>query len=415
MGTSYRAFISYSHNDAAWARWLHARLETYRLPGDLAGLSPAGGGRGRLGPIFRDREELPAAEDLSAAVRAALAASDALIVLCSPDARASAWVRREIELFREFGPDRPILAAVVRGEPADAIPEPLLDGREPLAADLRKRGDGRRLGFLKIVAGIAGVPLDALVQRDGQRKLRRVMAVTLASAAAAVAMAVMSVIAIQARNEAERQRSAAEGLVEYMHTDLRGALRGVGRLDLMAAVNARAMAYYEDQGDPADLAAESLERRARILHAMVEDETTRVNGDLDLAASTAAAAHRTTALLLKAEPDNADRLFAHAQSQYWVGRVFEIGRTLPGGLPGQQVRRGRLFPAVTTGTGAAWPARAAGLPGPYCPRTGANLRRRRTERPARSGVQARGWRANQGDCTCGPGSPDRYGGRAAAA
>ena len=44
MATTYRAFISYSHADASVARWLHARLETYRLPGGLARLA---GGRNR--------------------------------------------------------------------------------------------------------------------------------------------------------------------------------------------------------------------------------------------------------------------------------------------------------------------------------------------------------------------------------
>ena len=28
----YRAFISYSHSDEKWARWLHRGLETYRMP-----------------------------------------------------------------------------------------------------------------------------------------------------------------------------------------------------------------------------------------------------------------------------------------------------------------------------------------------------------------------------------------------
>lgn len=71
---------------------------------------------------------------------------------------------KEIELFRALHPDRPILAAIVRGELAEAFPAPFMDGAEPLAADLRREGDGWRLGFLKIIAGIAEVPLDALGQ-----------------------------------------------------------------------------------------------------------------------------------------------------------------------------------------------------------------------------------------------------------
>ena len=33
----YKAFISYSHADEAWARWLHRALEGYRVPRRLIG------------------------------------------------------------------------------------------------------------------------------------------------------------------------------------------------------------------------------------------------------------------------------------------------------------------------------------------------------------------------------------------
>jgi hypothetical protein len=33
----YRAFLSYSHRDKAWGKWLHAALEGYRIDKDLAG------------------------------------------------------------------------------------------------------------------------------------------------------------------------------------------------------------------------------------------------------------------------------------------------------------------------------------------------------------------------------------------
>ena len=209
-----------------------------------------------------------------------------------------------------------------------AIPS---DGVEPLAADLRKQGDGWRLGFLKIVAGIADVPLDALVQRDAARRLRRVMAVTGGALVALLAMIGMTIFALQSRNEAQRQQAEAEGLVEYMLTDLRSELKGVGRLDVMTDVNQRAMDYYEDQGDLSDMPAESLERRARILHAMGEDNETR--GDLDQALAKFAEAHRVTAALLARDPENADRIFGHAQSEYWVGRVHELRGQWQSALP----------------------------------------------------------------------------------
>ena len=33
----YRAFISYSHSDERWARWLHKAFETYSVPKRLIG------------------------------------------------------------------------------------------------------------------------------------------------------------------------------------------------------------------------------------------------------------------------------------------------------------------------------------------------------------------------------------------
>ncbi|RDC58952.1 Non-specific serine/threonine protein kinase [Alteripontixanthobacter maritimus] len=331
----YAAFLSYSHADSAAARRLHTRLETYRLPTALRASTGASGGQrgrgtqdGRVGPVFCDRNDFPAAQDLSDAVKAALAQSQVLIVLCSPDAAASPWVTREIELFRELHPDRPILAAILRGEPADAFPGPLTqNGNEPLAADLRPvkaGGDGPRLGFLKVVAGVAGVSLDALVQRDAARKLRRVIAVTLVLALALLAMAVMSVIAIQSRNEAQRQRQEAEELVEFMLTDLRADLERVGRIEFMDNVNARAMAYYNEQGDLSDLPPDSLERRARILHLIGVDAQKADESDRALGLWTQA--YRATEELLARDPGNTARLFAHSQSAYYLGYVHYLAK-----------------------------------------------------------------------------------------
>lgn len=314
----FAAFISYSHADADPAAKLQRKLERYRLPKQVA--HARAGNVAQIGQIFRDREDLAAAPSLSDAIRDALSRADALVVLCSPDAKASQWVSEEIRLFRSLHPDRPVLAALVRGEPAEAFPDILTDGGlEPLAADLRKEGDGPSLGFLKIVAGIAGVPLDSLVQRDAQRRLRRVTWITLGALAAMLIMGVMTFFAISARNEAARQRESAEELVEYMLTDLRDELKGVGRLDVMDDVNQRAMGHYARQGDLGSLPADSLERRARILHAMGEDDGR--SGKLSAALAKFREAHRATEALLRKEPENPDRIFAHAQSEYWVGQA----------------------------------------------------------------------------------------------
>lgn len=323
----FKAFVSYSHADKVAAQKLHRKLEAYRLPAHLRAVTNDASGAnansdGRIGVIFRDREDLPAAEDLSESVKAALSASEALVVLCSPDAQKSPWVAREIELFRELHPDRPVLAAILRGEPDDAFPEPLKQGREPLAADLRKEGDGLRLGFLKVVAGIAGVPLDALINRDAQRRLRRVTAITVAAVAAMVVMALMTTFALQSRNEAQRQREGAEDVIEFMMTELRTDLRGVGRLDVMEAVNQRAIKFYEDQGGTAELPVDSALRWARILHALGEDKTITAEGeavDFDAAGEFFGQANQVTDQLLASDPSDPDRVYTHAQSQFWLG------------------------------------------------------------------------------------------------
>ncbi|HEV7660680.1 MAG TPA: toll/interleukin-1 receptor domain-containing protein [Allosphingosinicella sp.] len=322
----YTAFLSYSHKDAAAAGRVHRRLETYRMPRRLVGVETARGPvPARLAPIFRDREELPAATDLSTTVRAALAQSGALIVLCSPAAAESLWVAEEIETFRKLHPNRPILAAVLDGDPPDCFPLVLRafgrDGtwHEPLATDLRRHRDGPRLGLLKLVAGITGIGLDALVQRDANRRVRRVMAVTAAAVIAMLAMAALALVAINARREAELQRAKAEGLVEFMLTELRTRLRGVGNLDVMEAVNRQALAYYGTQSELGRLSAESLDRRARILHATGEDDLNRDRFAQALAAFREA--HRVTAEQLERAPADPERIFAHAQSEFWIGRA----------------------------------------------------------------------------------------------
>lgn len=325
----YVAFISYSHKDSAIGRWLHRKLEGYRLPRRLAGTQGEDGEvPARLTPIFRDREELPAAGDLGERVAAALALSRNLIVICSPHSAASPWVAKEIATFRELHPDRPIFTAIVEGEPDRCFPPGLrVAGAEPLAADLRKEGDGPRLGLLKLVAGLTGVGLDALVQRDAHRRVRRVTYVTAAAVAAMLMMALLTAFALKARAEAERQRQQAEGLVEFMLTDLRTKVKGVGSLEVLEAVNRRAFAYYSDGVTLSSLPDESLERRARILHAMGEDYEKR--GDLETALSRFREAHTSTAATLSRHPSDAAAIFAHGQSEYWIGHVHELRRRWP--------------------------------------------------------------------------------------
>ena len=193
----YRAFISYSHADEKWAGWLHSALETYRVPKGLVGQQTAFGSvPARISPVFRDREELASATDLGDVLTQALRDSACQIVICSPAAARSRWVNEEILTFKRLGRADRVFCVIVGGEPnavdarEEAFPEALKfklldDGSlstepaEPIAADARPGKDGKYNARLKIIAGMLGVGLDALKQREQHRRQRRLAAVSM--------------------------------------------------------------------------------------------------------------------------------------------------------------------------------------------------------------------------------------------
>lgn len=333
----YRAFLSYSHADAAWARWLLRRLETYRVPSRLVGTQGANGAIGaRLGTFFRDREELPTAGDLGATIRGALTDSETLIVICSPAAAQSRWVNAEVEAFQASGRGDRVLCFVVGGIPGSADPaqqcfppalvQPNADGtlREPLAADARREGDGRERAFLKLVAGLLGVGYDALVQREAQRRQRRWAAVAAASLAGMAIALGLAAAAWVARNDAQRRQAQAEDILGFMLGDLRGKLTTVGRLDLMRTVDDKATTYFASL-KPRDLSDRALEEQARSLTGI--GQVRLAEGNHDAAMTAFREAHARSTALHERKPNNGQRLFDLAQAEYWVGFVaFEQGR-----------------------------------------------------------------------------------------
>ncbi len=246
----YKAAISYSHKDEAWARWLHRRLERYRFPKKLRGLN--GAPPMRLGRVFRDRDELGSAADLSQTLKDALRNAEYLIVVCSEHAVASRWVAEEVRTFLALGRADRILCCIVGGEPPAVFPEPLQDA-EPLAADLRPDGDGRTNGFLKLVAGLSDVPFDDLRQREAVARQRRMLWVTGASLAGMALASALALAAFLGQREAARQARVANEvsnfLVDLFEISDPGNARGatVTARELLEAGSRRIESELEEQ------------------------------------------------------------------------------------------------------------------------------------------------------------------------
>ena len=227
----YRAFISYSHSDEKWARWLHHSLETYRLPKQLVGAATEYGPvPARFTPVFRDRDELATATNLGATLIAALEQSACQIVICSRKAAKSRWVNEEILTFKRLGKAHRIFSLVVDGEPGasadpgladlECFPKALIyrlgeDGNlteergEPIAADVRPRKDRKQDALLKLLAGMLGIGLDELKRREARRRQRRMVALVTASVTGMLITSALATAAWLARNEAQRQRAIA--------------------------------------------------------------------------------------------------------------------------------------------------------------------------------------------------------------
>lgn len=336
----YYAFLSYSHKDKELADWLHKEIEKFRVPRALVGrLTDHGVIPKRLTPIFRDEQELAAAADLGEEIHAALAASQYLIVLCSPHAATSHWTNAEIEEFKRARPDENILAAIADGEPFasdidgredeecfppalryeyDRRGRPTAKRAEPLAADLRGGGEIRRIGFLKLIAGMLGVGLDELVQRETRRRHQRLAWLAAASIAGMAVTSGLAITAIKARDSARDQRREAEGLVAYMVGDLKDKLEPIGKLDALDGVASRVLAYYQKQ-DTSDLSDAALLQRSRALS--ITAQVAYARGNQIAALRLYQEAQAGTKEAVRRNPDDPQRLYDHAQNVFWIGEI----------------------------------------------------------------------------------------------
>lgn len=214
----YDAFISYRHTelDSFVAKNLHRQLESFKLPGNVTRKlqKDTEGAKTRITRVFRDQEELPLVSNLADPIMEALEQSEFLIVICSPRLKESIWCKKEIETFIELHGREHILLVLVEGEPADSFPEELLyrqveetagDGSiivkkvpvEPLAADVRGNSMAQvrkkiKTESLRLLAPMFGCGYDDLRQRHRERKMRRIIAASLAGSAVCLSFGLVS-------------------------------------------------------------------------------------------------------------------------------------------------------------------------------------------------------------------------------
>lgn len=173
MDYKYKAFISYSHKDAAAAQQLQEMLESYRVP------RGCGQGIGRkIGRVFLDQSDLPVTDDLPRTICDQLNASEYLLVIGSPDAAASGWVRKEIVFFLQNHSRDRVLLVVAKGNPEAVRRQLLPEYTEPYFLDLSRsemkalRRD-RKPDFVRLCAKLLGCDPDDLVMRDRERDRKR--------------------------------------------------------------------------------------------------------------------------------------------------------------------------------------------------------------------------------------------------
>jgi len=319
----YKAYISYSHKDEAWAAWLHRAIESYRVPRKLVGHETAEGiVPARIRPVFRDRDDLSSSSDLKGTVKHALVDSDNLIVVCSPEAAKSRWVDEEIRQFSRLGRADRVFCIIVAGGRSDdgsvsnCFPAALAEIglEEPLAADVRKWADGKQVAKLKLIAGLLGIRLDELRQRDLQRRRKRRVATGLALAAAAT-LAVMTVISqIAERHEREQAEQLATFIV-----DLGERLKSDTNLETRAMISEQASKYLENLNTE-KLSAGTGEKVALAFRqlGLVSQEQGKPGEALE-------AFQRSRDLLSALSgkyPENSELLFQLGNAEYYIGNLY---------------------------------------------------------------------------------------------
>jgi hypothetical protein len=173
------AYIAFVAEDVVAALSLAEALDGFRVPAPMRSKLPSPRS-GRLRPIFIPAPVASSSRDIGQTNRAALEASNALIICCSASSATSDWVDEQIKYFMSMHGQHPVICALIdssNGNPfmgSPVFPSAVTaGGREPLAADLRANAEPKRVALIRIAAAMLGCDFDTLRQRWRGERFRK--------------------------------------------------------------------------------------------------------------------------------------------------------------------------------------------------------------------------------------------------
>jgi tetratricopeptide (TPR) repeat protein len=135
--------------------------------------------------------------------------------------------------------------------------------------------------------------------------------------------------AVAARDEAERRREQAEGLIGFMVGDLRSRLTAVGRLEILDEVGKKALDYF--QSVPAgSLSGEELYRRSQTMHQL--GQLRQARADLSGALTAYEESLALAESVARSDPGNAEWQLGLGTSHFHVGDIKRRRSDLDGAL-----------------------------------------------------------------------------------
>lgn len=234
----YDIYILAADANRTAATALYEGMKKYRLP---KGVKP--GNSLDSHSIFLDTDEKP----FDAVTASLLDSAGYLVVLFSPQARASMSLMDKLFYFEKVTGRENIVPVIAEGEPVDIFPDMFIQHRrvkhilpdmtifemdetiEPVAADVRgstpkRRREALRYETVRITASVLDIHPDALEQRHRKRRNRTIaLFAGTASAVLLVIAVIFSVLGVRAYREgliAEKQALLATQTVDRLTEEL---------------------------------------------------------------------------------------------------------------------------------------------------------------------------------------------------